>query len=411
MVMSRQQHTLIYHTHRTMGACVALILFAVCLSGTLTVLRSEIEVWSINELIRQEKNARPLFEPHDPPSTKPSTPPPKSQNTTPISIDEAIATFGVHHSLTQSSQWAIFLPTEQLRAYKLLIFEKNSPQKKQRLTHAYLHADTGKYLGVPARELSDFIFQFHGNFSIQTKIGRYLVGLFGLCFLVMIGTGLILHRHLIRDLFKLRWTGSRRRLFADAHKFAGTWFLAFHLLIGTTGTIIALKDLLLLAPAFTVYRGDLKHAKRELRTRPPIRSGTSVKMHSVESMLHTARTSLANFSPTLVTVQVWGDQAAEIAVSGSLRNELLGKNEAASLHFSGANNQMLRRKDGREEGLWQRSFCAITPLHYGDFGGLPVKLTYLFGGITTLLLIWSGLWIWLEQQSAKRFGIRQRSPQ
>lgn len=385
VVMNQQQHKLIYHVHRTMGSFVALVLFAICLSGTLTVLRSDIEAWSLSPLVQATEKSFPFSQPH--------------RGTT---IDDAIATFAEHHSLDQSTPWAIFLPTDQVGTYKLLIHEADPQSKSRRLIHAYLHAKTGKYLGVPGREIGDFIFQFHANFTLKTKLGRYVVGLFGFSFLLLIATGLFLHRHLLRDLFKFRWTGSDRRLFSDTHKLVGTWFLLFHILIASTGTIIALKDLLLVVPAFATYRGDLARARRELSPAPPQVTGQASKMQNVQTMIETARSNIDNFSPTLVTIYAWNDRAAEVSISGSLPNELLPKNEAANLNFSGASGQILARAEGRNGGIWQRSFAALTPLHYGDFFGLTIKIAYLIGGVSTIVLIWSGLLIWLNRASKRR---------
>jgi uncharacterized iron-regulated membrane protein len=57
--------------------------------------------------------------------------------------------------------------------------------------------------------------------------------------------------------------------------------------------------------------------------------------------------------------------------------------------------------DLRTAGAWAQAVDAFTPLHFGNFGGLPIKLLWCLGGLTPGVLAVSGFIIW-QQRRRKR---------
>ena len=231
----------LYGVHSGTGAVLGVVLFVVCATGTITVLRDELRAWANPHLWSLGAGqALPAG-----------------------ALDRALEVFAGRFDLASGRIFALRLPSAASPAIELIV----QREKGRGLIHAFVDPRTGDYLGETRSELGDFFFQLHSNFSLSSKVGRYLVGLAGLAMCVLIVTGVSLHGRILRDLFRMRRT-SMRVLLADLHKGLGTWGLLFHLLIAWSGVSLALKDLLILAPAATVYEGDLTAARSQLAQAP-----------------------------------------------------------------------------------------------------------------------------------------------
>ena len=72
---------------------------------------------------------------------------------------------------------------------------------------------------------------------------RWIVGFLGAAMLVLIATGIVIHRKILAELFTQRWGRSFRVVMSDLHKSAGIWGLGFHILIAATGAWMGLAPL------------------------------------------------------------------------------------------------------------------------------------------------------------------------
>ena len=51
--------------------------------------------------------------------------------------------------------------------------------------------------------------------------------------------------------------------------------------------------------------------------------------------------------------------------------------------------------------MFRRSRCAFSPLHYGEFGGLPFKLVWALLGLAPSMLFITGLMTWWRPRRRK----------
>ncbi|MCG8554370.1 MAG: PepSY domain-containing protein [Proteobacteria bacterium] len=367
--MSSPTRRALYGIHSYAGLVFGVYLFLLCLSGTLVVFRDELRVWgtpALRELHFDGKQS--------------------------ASLDRIVETFSARYELSEPKLFAFRLPSSEHPFYELLL-----PRAGRGLVHAYAHPLSGEYLGEARVQLGDFLFQLHANLSLRKKLGRYLVGAGGLALMLLVLTGLVLHRTMFRELFTMRWSGARRAVASDGHKAAGTWMLPFHFIIALSGTFLALKDLFVLVPALAIYDGDLRRARAELTEAPIVAQGIQTEMASLDVMLASARNETPELRPTLVVLHEWGDVRARVDLAGSLPGHLLPKNEAVRYRFRGRDGQRVERRHGLHHGPWLRIADAMSPLHYGDFGNRWLRLMYFFGGLCALTLTFTGTLMWLER--------------
>ncbi|WP_159982053.1 MULTISPECIES: PepSY-associated TM helix domain-containing protein [unclassified Novosphingobium] len=93
--------------------------------------------------------------------------------------------------------------------------------------HREWSADAAGHLG-PGEEVPwvEFVQTLHFNLTLPGALDRYLVGIFGTVLLASLFTGILVHRRILKDVFRLRWGGSKRLTNADLHnRMAATYGL------------------------------------------------------------------------------------------------------------------------------------------------------------------------------------------
>jgi uncharacterized iron-regulated membrane protein len=84
-----------------------------------------------------------------------------------------------------------------------------------------------------------FIFPFHFGLHIRwMDVGYWLVFLVGMALLVLLVSGVIIHRPIFKDLFAFRPAGALSRSSLDLHNVTGELLLPFHLVMTLSGLII-----------------------------------------------------------------------------------------------------------------------------------------------------------------------------
>lgn len=102
-----------------------------------------------------------------------------------------------------------------------------------------LHPQTGASLGdIRSRAGSGFIYPMHYRLHIAGNIGYYIVAFATLFMMVLLITGVVIHRKLIADFFTFRAKKKIRRSSLDLHNVSGVAFLPFHFLICLSGLAI-----------------------------------------------------------------------------------------------------------------------------------------------------------------------------
>ena len=75
----------------------------------------------------------------------------------------------------------------------------------------------------------------------------------------------------------------------------------------------------------------------------------------------------------------------------------------STVTFNAVTGEVIGHHDIRDATTWQQVSDSFVPLHYGTFGGWPVKILWCLGGLTPGMLAITGLVVWRKRQ---RFGRR-----
>lgn len=239
-----------------------------------------------------------------------------------------------------------------------------------------------------------FMQLLHFNLTLPGAIGRYIVGIFGTILLASIVTGLLAHRRIIKDAFRLRWGGTKRLSNADLHNRIGVWALPFHLIVALTGSLLGLAGLITIILALVAYKGDQERAIASLLGPQAGESKAAAPPPDVMAMLGYIDSTTPGAAITQVAMEHAGTAGQQVRISIAAPHHL-SRNEA--LLFDGEGN--FKWRAGFTDGnAGMRIYGMITPLHYGTYGGVALKVIYALLGMGLTIIVASGGNIWLARR-------------
>lgn len=251
----------------------------------------------------------------------------------------------------------------------------------------------GRELRQPDFRLGQFLRDIHVRLYLLKPgwlyaLGHVLVGLLGVAMVVSAVTGLLFHRHLLRDMLRLRIFHSRRLLLSDLHRLAGLWLLAFHLAVAVSGAVIS-----------TVVLPGIYRQLAGAQAAPPAVSAMPQPSLPLAAIERIAARELPGAAIMYVRFPARSD--AGIVVWLNDRSPWI--RQGASRIVLDASGGVVREVVRAGEASWPvRIYNLMWPLHFGTFGGLPVKIAYAVFGLVSALLGITGLLIWRERTFRQR---------
>ena len=242
---------------------------------------------------------------------------------------------------------------------------------------------------------STLINRLHTDLLLPSPFGAFLVGLSGVFGLMLIVSGVLLHRHIIRDLFVLRIFRSRRLALHDIHALIETWALPFHTLLALSGAVLGFVLLAGFTVQEVVYGGDAGKMYEDFEP-AIVPTGQPGAMANLDDMLSSIRTLERPFVPDSLLIEHWGDRAAKITVRGEPVDQLVWRRQAS---FDGHTGSLIDANlDGNNSPILA-VYAAMTPIHYGNFGGLFVQWLYFLLGLALSLSIGASFILWANKRT------------
>ncbi len=350
--------------HAAIGLIGGALLYIVCLSGTVLVLYEE---WQ-------------RFEQSDAP---------EMTSIEPAAVQRAVE--GVLAGESEEKPTAhlyVHMPTAEL------------PRTTITTDTQAVHVDAEGSIAVPEKNgWSEFLYALHYALNLPVLIGITIVGALGAMIVALSVSGVIAHPKIFRDSFRLRSRQGGAIALADWHNRLSVWTLPFSLAIGLTGAIIGLAALTSYGIAATSYDGDLEAVYAPIFGDEPEADPAPAPVPDVAAAL----THMAAENPDVeVTYAILHDpgtagQHVQILASPDRRlifGEYYGYN--AEGRFQGT--------AGLADGtLGQQAAASTYNLHFGNYGGLVVKIAYIIFGLALTAISATGIYIWLGKR--RRRGI------
>jgi len=224
--------------------------------------------------------------------------------------------------------------------------------------------------------------------------GELFMGAMALLFVAAIVSGVVLYGSFTRKLSfgTVRAERSRRARWLDLHNLLGVVTLAWALVVGITGAMNELST-----PLFALWQQtDVAAMVAPWKGKAP---PDQIELSSVQAAFDTTQRALPEM--TAISLTFPGGQL------GSPHHYLLftkGRTQLTGRLFSPV---LIDARTGRLTAVvrmpwYLRALEISRPLHFGDYGGLPLKIIWALLDLVTIVVLGSGLYLWL--------GKRRRAP-
>jgi uncharacterized iron-regulated membrane protein len=225
----------------------------------------------------------------------------------------------------------------------------------------------------------------------------FIVGLTGVALLSSLISGLLSHPRIFKDAFFLRRGGSRRLQDADLHNRLGVWGLPFHVAVSLTGALLGLSTLIIGVLALAAYNGNSQEAFAEILGPRASADETAAPVPDVAAMMRHVLVSKPNATFSAVQIDHVGKAGQVVHLGMRTPGHLAMGN---TYYFKGDGTPI---GDGglEEGGVGQQILGVLQPLHFGWFGGYPVKLAYGVLGLGLTVVTFTGVTIWLARRRDK----------
>ena len=250
--------------------------------------------------------------------------------------------------------------------------------------------------------MSEFIIGFHADLHMGRPIGLLTTGVLGLTMMLSIVTGIFIHRKILAQLFTFRPGKSYSLMLNDGHKAIGVWGLLFNSVIAFTGAFLGLAIVVLVpAAAFVSFGGDQEKLIETFTAVPEPVIQHITQPTSVATAFDHAFTLEEDIKVSAMTIKGYGDASAMMYLSVAGGDSMTAQ---TAVYKADGEFVDLYSTFARLDGYSGAILDVMFPLHFGNFGGIFVKVIWAVLGLGTALLPLTGLMLWLER------GINSANP-
>ena len=235
-----------------------------------------------------------------------------------------------------------------------------------------------------------------------------IVGIIGLIYFLALISGVItLLPSLIKDLLQLRIGRNLKRMWLDVHNALGIFSLPFHMVMALTTIVFALHDGVYATQNVVVYDGDIGKQWAQMRP-PPHDVPDDARLLEPDSLLTRIRDQAPGFTPTQVDYRSAPDGSVVARVQGydprfAMRGPTFG---IVGVNPHSGEFVQTDYLPGHQSG-WSAAISSFFSLHFGSYGGSPIRWGYFVLGLSGALMFYAGNLVWIE---SRRKRARQKAP-
>jgi uncharacterized iron-regulated membrane protein len=222
--------------------------------------------------------------------------------------------------------------------------------------------------------------------------GKLFLGLMGLLFVASIISGIMLYGPIMKkfDFGMVRTEKSKRLKWLDLHNMLGIVTLAWASVVGITGVINTASDIVI--DLWQV--GQLAEMVAPYKNLQPVQG----ELSSLDAAVKTAQAQAPEMNPSVLAFPgtAFSSQhhfavfmRGNTPVTSKLIKPALIDARTGSL------------TDMRDMPWYVNMLFISQPLHFGDYGGMPLKILWAIFDVVTIFVLVSGLYLWFARRKSQ----------
>lgn len=248
-----------------------------------------------------------------------------------------------------------------------------------------------------ASGIADFFINLHVRLHIPEPYGLFVTGVLGLAMMIAAVTGLIIHRHLLAELFTLRLNRDALLRRRDLHVIAGSWNLPFAIILAFTGSFFSFASSVgIPAIAMVKFGGDQQQLVDTLYGTAPAENRTPATLTDIDTVLADAR-ERNHAEPEFVSIEHYGRADATVTVFTTLPHDTL---VYSSFLYDGTSGRFVRELPplGKLPSAGASLVGLMYPLHFGNFAGGASKAVWVALGLAAGYVSLTGMLLWTRRR-------------
>ncbi|MEM6933885.1 MAG: PepSY-associated TM helix domain-containing protein [Pseudomonadota bacterium] len=372
--------------HGWSGTILGILLYVVVFTGAVVVFDNEIGVWSQNgatgdralsELI--DRPVRQLAREVDPRFYEEVTVGKNSNGQLRVSF--------LRHQKNPA--------TGELEDYGIIFLKDLETGEMVDRYEGYLRENVQSQRG---HALQRFFVDLHVQLYMPEPWGLYATGVLGLMMMFSVISGVLMHRHVIRDMYLPARDSIRLSSARDRHVLISAWSVPFGILLAFTGAFFSFAiSLGVPVLAMVAFGGDQQALIESVIGLPEAVDNTPMPFASLDYVIADAA-ARAGTVPTFLLFENFGTASASLttfhgAAPGDLTGMRLGY-DGVTREFMGAKPQL-----GQVPSVGSSIASLMGPLHFGNFAGVTSRIVWLALGAAMAYATATGLLLWVRRRA------------
>ncbi|MEP2830783.1 PepSY domain-containing protein [Parvibaculum sp.] len=307
-----------------------------------------------------------------------------AEGAAPATLDEIFAT-GMARVPGDVPQFLVFDDHEPV---VYLTTSESATNREDSRFNAY-DAGTGEHIPTPPFDEGFMYVMFKLHVDLFAGLpGTLFLGVMGLLLVVAIVSGVAVYGPFMRklDFGTVRKDKNTRVKWLDMHNMLGIVTLAWLFVVGFTGVINTLAT-----PVFQYWQFDqLAEMVAPYKDAPPLES-----LSSIDEAVATARQAAPGMEPSFIAFPET-DFSSKHHYAVFMRGTTpLSSRTLKPVLVDAQTGEFTASRDLP----WYATALLLSqPLHFGDYGGLPLKIIWALLDIASIVVLGSGLYLWLGRR-------------
>lgn len=399
--MKIRNYNIYFSTHTISGIIICAILYVIFFAGSFSFFKDEISAWQTNN----------------------------SYANNPVDYTE-------YDKLLDSLQTGFdlngrdiqfYLQKSEAYAYINITSSKDTILNKENLekndskyfNYDFVTKKSGDYQST--YDMGEFLYRLHFLAQLNqvpinlgiAPFGYLIAGITSFLFLFALITGLLLHwDKIVSNFFIFRPFNKWKTVWTDMHTALGVIGFPFQFIFAVTGIFLILNTVLALPFEKILYQENAEKMYQDLGFAHATSSEYSYKSLknkvSIAPILTDAKKKWPHSEFKRISILNYGDQNMQFILESDPHYE---KNFSGSglLVIQAKDHKIIAEKSPNSNPTYVDQVRGILyRLHFGDFGGYPLKIIYFILGIMGCLVITSGILIWLVARNKNNVIPRKR---
>ena len=393
--MSNRIYNILFHTHTVSGLVISVGLYIIFFAGSFSFFRDEMVGWERNESLVESD-----FQDID-------------LNVMMDSLNGRQENYGRDISFSKYY--------EDRRINVNLSASKDTtavPEEKKgrRGNFFYMNVDDYKTYDYASNySIGEFLYRLHflAQLNLYGRSGYLIAGIISFFFLFAIVTGLLVHwKKIVSNFYLFRPRASLKNLWTDAHTALGIIGLPYQFVYAVTGVFLIIGTTIMSPPVVTFfYGGDTEKMYKDFGYATPDYPLVMVKQDAdldLNAFVSKTKAHWPDLKITGVNLYSYGDANMHVEVVGvpEYKTKLLGEGK---LLYKAHSGDLISEKNPFTHTSYIEGATGIMyRLHFGDFGGVGLKIVYFVLGLISCFVIISGILIWLVARDKKHIAPHKR---